>query len=101
PSKLSNLERAREWNAFEFVPVDLARGELEDLVEAVDAIFHLAAEPGVRSSWTARFETYLRNNLLATHHLLDACRRWPENRFEYASSSSIYGQAETLPTPEE
>jgi len=101
PSKLSNLERAREWNAFEFVPVDLARGELEDLVEAVDAIFHLAAEPGVRSSWTARFETYLRNNLLATHHLLDACRRWPEKRFVYASSSSIYGQAETLPTPEE
>ena len=100
PAKLRNLKHAREWEAFEFVPVDLARGELEDLVEDADIVFHLAAEPGVRTSWTPRFETYLRNNLLATHHLLDACKRWPEKRFVYASSSSVYGQAETLPTPE-
>jgi UDP-glucuronate 4-epimerase len=99
-SKMRNLERAREWDAFEFVPLDLARGELSDVVSEVDTVFHLAAEPGVRSSWSQRFETYLRNNLLATHHLLDACRERSGLRFVYGSSSSIYGQAETLPTPE-
>jgi nucleoside-diphosphate-sugar epimerase len=60
----------------------------------------LAAEPGVRDSWGKRFESYLRNNVLATQLLLDALREWPEKRVVYASSSSIYGEAEALPTPE-
>ncbi|HUR85619.1 MAG TPA: NAD-dependent epimerase/dehydratase family protein [Solirubrobacteraceae bacterium] len=100
PAKLRNLERAREWDAFDFVPIDLARGELADLVAEVDTVFHLAAEPGVRRSWGTRFETYLRNNLLATQHLLEACKDLPSTRFVYASSSSLYGQAEAFPTYE-
>jgi nucleoside-diphosphate-sugar epimerase len=70
-------------------------------VEDCDAVFHLAAEPGVRSSWGHRFEVYARNNILATQHLLEAARSHPERRFVYASSSSIYGHAEQLPTPED
>jgi UDP-glucuronate 4-epimerase len=99
--KLRNLDRAMGWRSFEFVPIDLARGDLADLVEETDTTFHLAAEPGVRSSWGTRFETYARNNILATQQLLEAAKAWPERRFVYASSSSIYGQAETLPTPED
>jgi UDP-glucuronate 4-epimerase len=98
--KLSNLCRARDWDGFEFVPIDLARGQLEDLVDESDAVFHLAAEPGVRSSWGGRFETYVRNNVLATQCLLEAAKRHPRKRFVLASSSSVYGNAETLPTPE-
>jgi UDP-glucuronate 4-epimerase len=98
--KLRNLERAREWDSFDFVPIDLARGELEDTVSDCDAVFHLAAEPGVRSSWGSRFDDYLRNNVLATQHLLEAAKAWPEKRFVFASSSSVYGQAERLPTRE-
>jgi len=100
PEKLRNLESARSWEAFDFVPLDLARGALEDLVEDCDVIFHLAAEPGVRASWGTRFELYLRNNVLATQHLLEASRRAPDTRFVYASSSSIYGKAEMFPTNE-
>src|SRR5690348_14591467 len=66
PIKLKYLERARDWESFDFVPVDLSRGALEDLVADVDVVFHLAAEPGVRSSWGGRFETYVRNNIMAT-----------------------------------
>jgi UDP-glucuronate 4-epimerase len=98
--KLHNLETARDWDAFDFVPVDLSRGELRDLVEECDTVFHLAAEPGVRSSWGLRFDQYLRNNVLATQLLLEAMRDNPGTRFVYASSSSIYGDAEALPTPE-
>lgn len=100
PEKLRNLARARQWDGFDFVPVDLARGELADLVEDCEVIYHLAAEPGVRASWGQRFDCYLRNNVLATQHLLEAARRLPGKRFVYASSSSVYGQAEQLPTPE-
>jgi UDP-glucuronate 4-epimerase len=99
--KLRNLERAKQWDHFEFLPLDLARGELQDLLEECDLTFHLAAEPGVRPSWGSRFEAYLRNNVLATQHMLDAAKLHPEKRFVYASSSSIYGQAERLPTPED
>jgi UDP-glucuronate 4-epimerase len=98
--KLRNLERAREWDGFEFVPIDLSRGELSEFVSDCDVVFHLAAEPGVGDSWGGRFEAYLRNNVLATQLLLDAMRQWPEKRLVYASSSSIYGEAESLPTPE-
>ncbi len=99
--KLRNLERATEWDAFEFVPIDLARGDLFDVVAECDTVFHLAAEPGVRPSWGQRFEQYMRNNVLATQHLLEAARAVPANRFVYASSSSIYGQAEEFPTRED
>jgi UDP-glucuronate 4-epimerase len=99
--KLNNLEAARDWDDFDFVPVDLRRGELRDLVEECDAVYHLAAEPGVRSSWGSRFDQYLNNNVLATQLLLEAMRESPTKRFVYASSSSIYGEAEALPTPED
>ena len=98
--KLQNLEGAMDHRGFQFVPIDLARGDVQDLVSEVDVIFHLAAEPGVRASWGGRFETYLRNNILATQELLEAVQAWPEKRFVFASSSSIYGQAEQFPTPE-
>jgi UDP-glucuronate 4-epimerase len=98
--KLTNLQRSMDWDGFEFVPIDLARGDLRELVEECDLVFHLAAEPGVRPSWGDRFEQYARNNILATQHLLEAARFTPERRFVYASSSSIYGHAERLPTPE-
>lgn len=99
--KRGNLEHAQDWDAFDFVPLDLARGDLAELVEDADVVFHLAAEPGVRSSWGSRFDNYLRNNVAATQLLLEAAKDRPERRFVYASSSSIYGQAEALPTPED
>ena len=98
--KLDNLRRARDDDAFTFVPFDLSRGELHELVAESDVVFHLAGEPGVRASWGQTFQSYLTNNVLATQQLLEAARQSPEKRFVYASSSSIYGQAESLPTPE-
>lgn len=98
--KLRNLEHARGWEAFEFIPLDLSRGDLASLVAEADVVFHLAAEPGVRASWGHRFESYLRNNLSATQQLLEAARQRPDQRFVYASSSSVYGATEGPPTTE-
>jgi UDP-glucuronate 4-epimerase len=99
--KLNNLHQALDWEAFEFVPLDLSRGDLTDLVREVDVVFHIAAEPGVRSSWGSRFERYLTNNILATQQLLRALTEVPNRRLVYASSSSIYGESEALPTRED
>jgi|SRR4051794_6657561 len=100
-AKLANLAHTREWDGFDFVPVDLARGDLADLVSGCEVVFHLAAEPGVRSSWGSRFELYLRNNVLATQYLLEAATASKVARFVYASSSSVYGEAEAYPTSED
>lgn len=99
--KLRNLAAARDWDSFEFVPLDLARGALTDIVQECDVVYHLAAEPGVRASWGARFANYVANNIVATQHLLEAMREVPGRPLVYASSSSIYGQAARFPTPED
>jgi UDP-glucose 4-epimerase len=98
--KLANVKPLADWDDFSFVPVDLARGDLDGPVSESDVVFHLAAEPGVRPSWGKRFESYNRNNVMATQQLLEAAVRQPVDRFVYASSSSVYGQAETFPTTE-
>lgn len=98
--KLSNLYHALDWRSFQFIPLDLAAGDLLELVQDVDVVFHLAAEPGVRSSWGTRFSRYVTNNVIATQQLLRALEQAPNPRLVYASSSSVYGQAASLPTPE-
>ncbi len=101
PAKLRNLNhQGRDRDRFEFVPIDLSRGDLDEIVAEADVLFHLAAEPGMRPSWGRRFQRYVQNNVIATQLLLDAAQRWPDKRFIYASSSSVYGDAEQLPTPE-
>jgi UDP-glucose 4-epimerase len=60
----------------------------------VDMIFHLAAQPGVRSSWGNQFYLYVKNNIEATQKLLEFYKEKEINKFVYSSSSSIYGDAE-------
>ncbi len=65
-------------------------------------IYHLAALPGVRTSWGKKFENYTKNNILATQYLLESVKdRKNLKRFVYASSSSIYGNALKYPTSED
>jgi UDP-glucuronate 4-epimerase len=99
--KLANLRRALDFDSFRFSRSDLAVADASRLLDGRDTVFHLAAEPGVRSSWGARFDVYLRNNLTATQRLLEAALPLRGLRFVYASSSSVYGDSETLPTPED
>jgi len=99
--KQANLVRARDHDRFTFVDADLVTTRIEALLDGCDAVFHLAAEPGVRSSWGQRFDRYLRNNVRATQRLLEASAAVPERRIVYASSSSVYGESEALPTPED
>ena len=99
--KRHNLRQLMSIEGFEFCPIDLAQGDLASVVDDCDVVYHLAAEPGVRSSWGNRYENYLRNNLRATQQLLEAIKERPDVRFVYASSSSVYGDSEALPTHED
>ncbi|MGH2689853.1 MAG: GDP-mannose 4,6-dehydratase, partial [Actinomycetota bacterium] len=79
--ELANLEGPARSPAFELVRADLARDPLDRLVQRCDAVFHLAALPGVRASWGPAFGGYVRNNVVATQRLLDAVRHVPGTRF--------------------
>ncbi|QCQ15396.1 NAD-dependent epimerase/dehydratase family protein [Microbacterium sp. RG1] len=85
---------------FTFVQDDLADADLGPLLDGVDVAYHLAGQPGVRSSWGETFADYARANVLATQRLLEAARCREGLRLVYASSSSVYGDAEAFPTAE-
>jgi UDP-glucuronate 4-epimerase len=76
---------------------DLADESLD--LDGVDGVFHLAAQAGVRSFGDV-FPLYVRRNLLATQRVLEAAAA-AGVRVVFASSSSVYGEAETYPTPED
>jgi len=98
--KERNLLASTGHPRFTFAEVDLASDALDELLDGVEVVFHLAGQPGVRPSWGREFDHYTRHNIQATQRLLEAVRGLPLRKFVYASSSSIYGDAETLPTSE-
>ncbi len=65
-----------------------------------DAVFHMAADPDVRSS--ARIPTKSFNlNVIMTFRLLEACRKGDIKHLVFASTSTVYGDADVIPTPED
>jgi UDP-glucuronate 4-epimerase len=97
--KRSNLELLLGHDRFRFEQLDLAVDDLRSLIADASCVYHLAAQPGVRKSWGDAFDTYVRNNVVATQRLLEAMRG-SGARIVFASSSSVYGDADRYPTPE-
>ena len=87
--------------AFELVDADLRVAAIEPLLDGVDVVFHQAAQPGVRLSWSSGFREYVEQNVIVTQRLLDALPVAGSRRFVYASSSSIYGEQRRYPTNED
>jgi nucleoside-diphosphate-sugar epimerase len=99
--KVANVSGLRKMKGFRLAEADLSTAKISPLLKDVECVFHLAAQPGVRASWGTSFSHYVKDNIVATQRLLEAAKREPAiKKFVYASSSSIYGDAETFPTPE-
>ena len=99
--KRANAEAVTRSGA-SFIDGDLNSVDLDVVLGDIDVIFHLAGQPGVRASWGAEFPVYTRSNIDATQRLLEASRGHHRlKRFVYASSSSVYGDAECYPTSED
>ena len=95
--KEENIATALKYKNFKLVEEDLLS---IDYYPEVDYVFHLAAQAGVRTSWGKSFEIYTRNNVQATQKLLEFYKNSSIKKFAYASSSSVYGDAE-LPMRED
>jgi UDP-glucuronate 4-epimerase len=98
--KLENLARLHDYTGFTLHRLDLACDSLAAHVEGIDAIFHLAGRPGVRTSFGVDFGGYVHDNVVGTQRLLEAASAAPLATVVYASSSSVYGTAERMPTDE-
>jgi nucleoside-diphosphate-sugar epimerase len=101
PIKEANLEAFRSRPGFAFVESTIQGADLDRLLDGVTHVFHLAAQAGVRKSWGYDFHVYTTNNIEATQVLLEACVGKPLHRLVYASSSSVYGDAATIPMRED
>lgn len=89
--KERNLTLAREEDGVSLIEGDVLSLDLDELLRGVEAMVHLAGEPGVRRSWGGHFQKYVERNLITTQRLLEAIYRKGETRLVYASSSSVYG----------
>jgi len=97
-----NLEKFDGKPNFSFIRGDLL--DFDDLRRALEGcrtVFHLAANPEVRTSFVSPDEHY-RQNVLATYNLLEAVRREVDlDLFVFTSSSTVYGDVNCFPTPED
>ena len=99
-SSARNLDGALRIRAFALLELDLGAADL-----ARAARGHGRVPPG-RAGGRARvvgqdFAAYTHHNVLATQRLLERYRSAPLERFVYAPSSSVYGDAERYPTDED
>jgi UDP-glucuronate 4-epimerase len=99
--KRDNLSVLLANPGFSFYEADLRTADLEELIDSADVVFHHAAQPGVRTSFGSGFDDYCSHNILGTQRLLEAAKAVGTERFVFASSSSIYGNAPVYPTHED
>jgi UDP-glucose 4-epimerase len=99
--KWQNLQSALQHPNFRLVEGDIQHLDWESLFFCADYVYHQAAQAGVRASWGNSFRAYTERNINATQVMLEAAKDAPHlKRFIFASTSSVYGNAETLPTAE-
>lgn len=95
---LSPFEGNRDLS---FLEMDLLDAEaINEVVKDFDWVFHLAANPDVRLGASDTF-VHLEQNVIATYNLLEAMRVNGVIRIAFTSTSTVYGEAETIPTPED
>lgn len=98
---LENIKRWLDHERFEFIKGDMRDAEIvKKAVEGVDVVFHLAANPEVRIGSQSP-ELLYETNVLITYNLLNAMRDSNVECLVFTSSSTVYGDAEVIPTPED
>lgn len=98
PLKDANVAGLANESRFRLEELDLAEADLTPLFRDAPMVFHLAAQPGVRGSFGEGFARYVHDNILATQRVFEAAATASSPRVVWASSSSVYGDAEAYPT---
>ena len=99
---LKNLQRWLKNKRFRFIKGDLKKpSDVEEAVKDIELVFHSAANPEVRVGETDP-SIHFQENLAATFNLLEAAKKSSSAKtFVFFSTSTVYGEATILPTPED
>lgn len=82
------------------VSADLLGDGWQEELDGADRVYHLAADPDVREG-SADPDRQLNNTIIATHRVLEAMRRANVPEIVFTSTSTVYGEASMIPTPED
>ena len=98
---IGNIGRWKDSNRLNFVKGDLLSPDsFMETLEGCETVYHLAANPEVRSS-KAKPEDHFRQNIEGTYNLLEAVRQHGDvETFVFTSTSTVYGEPDVIPTPE-
>lgn len=96
---MENLRSVRDNKKLRIIRLDLLEGkELSDKIADTEVVFHIAANPEVR---IYEPKIHLEQNILATYNVLEAMRKRDVKKIVFTSSSTVYGEAKKIPTPED
>ena len=99
--QLRFLDDAKNDERFSFVEGDLLDEDtLYKAMEGFQMVFHFAANADVRFG-TDHPRIDLEQNTIATFNVLEAMRHQSIHKIAFASTGSVYGEAEVIPTPED
>ncbi len=93
-----NIKQAFETGRLKIIIGDAKTVNLMEELEGVDYVFHLAANPDVRETSPS---VHFQENIVATFNILEYARKAGVKFFAFASSSTVYGDASKIPTPED
>lgn len=98
--KISNLSNSINHKHHSFFKGDLGNVEfIKECLLDMKAVFHLAADPEVRSG--SEFpERSFEQNIKNTFNLLEQIRKSNVDSIFFTSSSTVYGEPNVIPTPE-
>jgi UDP-glucose 4-epimerase len=98
---LNNIKECLKHRNFKFVKGDLLNPKaIIKATKGCDIIFHLAANPEVKIG-AENTKVDFEQNLMATRNLLEAARRAKVEGIAFTSTSTVYGEAAVMPTPED
>jgi UDP-glucose 4-epimerase len=94
-----NLAEHLDGGRVTLVQADLLEDGWQQSFAGATRVFHLAADPDVRQSAIAP-DSQVRNNIMATYRVLEAMRTSGVGEIAFTSTSTVYGEATVIPTPE-
>jgi UDP-glucose 4-epimerase len=97
---LRNISGHIGSGAVRFVRGDLLEEGWQETFLGADRVYHIAADPDVRTSAANPAGVYTRN-VTATVRVLEAMRKAECNEIVFTSTSTVYGESDIIPTPEE
>ena len=95
----ANLAAAERSGQVEFLAADLLADGWQQAIGGADRVFHIAADPDVRGG-AASPDAMFRYSVVMTERVLEAMREQQVKNLVFTSTSTVYGEAIVIPTPE-